>query len=255
MIALDLFCGAGGAALGLMEAGYDVVGVDVDARCAAVYPGTFVRADWRDGLALLEGAADWDLVWASPPCERWAAPTALTRTKAGEHRPSTKPDLVSDVRGALARIPCRSVIENVPKAPIRCDLALSGPMAGLPRLYRIRHFELDGGPWPRLPRRTVRPAGSVAAGTLVSVTTQGGIPCRRTRRKRAAHRPDLVSSRFTKREMAEAMGLAPDTAWTTRQIGGAVPPAYALAVGRIAQGKCPRHPAGVCAGPGLPGWR
>ena len=33
-LALDLFCGGGGVAEGLIAAGFDVVGVDTDRRCA-----------------------------------------------------------------------------------------------------------------------------------------------------------------------------------------------------------------------------
>lgn len=44
MKALDLFCGGGGAALGLMRAGYDVVGVDIVDH-SDVYPGEFIQAD------------------------------------------------------------------------------------------------------------------------------------------------------------------------------------------------------------------
>ena len=41
-IALDLFSGAGGAALGLLDAGFDeVVGIDI--REPTGYPGTFIQ--------------------------------------------------------------------------------------------------------------------------------------------------------------------------------------------------------------------
>ena len=237
MRALDLFCGGGGAALGLMAAGWEVVGVDSDPRCAAVYPGAFVRADWREALRWLRGSA-FGFAWASPPCQRWALPTALTRTADGGHRPSTKPDLIEDVREALRFSGIPRVIENVPRAPLRCDLALTGPMVGLESLYRLRHFEFGGG-WlgqlgDVLPKKGVRPAGSVAEGTLVSVTTQGGIPCRATRAKRARLRPDLPSSRFHRGDMVAAMGLPADTPMSMRQVGEAVPPRYAEVVGRIA---------------------
>lgn len=226
LLALDLFCGAGGAARGLLDAGWDVVGVDADPRCAAVYPGPFLRADWKRGLELLIDRCD--LVWASPPCQRWAAPTALTRD-----RPSAHPDLIGEVRAWLAGNGVPHVIENVSRAPVRCDLALTGPMVGLPELRRLRHFEMSWRP-AGLPTRGARPAGSVAEGTLVSVTTQGGIPCRATRAKRARLRPDLRSSRFLRGDMLRAMGLPEDCGFTMRQIGEAVPPRYAEAVGRQA---------------------
>ena len=235
MRALDLFCGGGGAALGLMAAGWEVVGVDSDPRCAAAYPGAFVRADWREALRWLNPAA-FDLVWASPPCQRWASPTALTRDADGRHRPSAKPDLIGPVRGALVKSGVPFVIENVPRAPLRCDLAITGPMVGLESLYRLRHFELRGGSLGSLllPTKGARPSGSVAEGTLVSVTTRGGIPRRATRAKRARLRPDLQSSRFRRADMVAAMGLPADTPMSMRQVGEAVPPRYAEVVGRIA---------------------
>lgn len=231
LTALDLFCGAGGAALGLIEAGFDaVVGVDSDPRCAAVYPGEFVRADVR-GLVCrqLLASGEFDFVWASPPCQRWAAPTALRIA------PSRHPDLVGVARRLVGER--AGAIENVPAAPVRPDVRLTGPVAGLDRahgrrfdLYRLRHVELVG--WrvddPPVP---VRPAGRVADGTLVTVTTQGGIPDRRIRALRRDRRPDLASARHRIAEMREAMGLPADCGWTMRQIGEAVPPAYARWVG------------------------
>ena len=75
---LDLFCGAGGAAMGYHRAGFDVVGVDIKARPS--YPFHMVRAD------ALEALATWNLerfsaIHASPPCLAYSVCTRFYRSR------------------------------------------------------------------------------------------------------------------------------------------------------------------------------
>src|SRR5574340_563595 len=67
--ALDLFCGAGGAAKGLQRAGFEVIGVDINPQPR--YCGqAFVQ---ENALSYLDNCnpALYDFVWASPPCQHY----------------------------------------------------------------------------------------------------------------------------------------------------------------------------------------
>jgi hypothetical protein len=69
MLALDLCCGRGGWAHGLIAEGWEVVGVDL-ADFANVYPGRFIKADLMDWEGWRELPAK--LICASPPCEEFS---------------------------------------------------------------------------------------------------------------------------------------------------------------------------------------
>lgn len=72
-LALDLCCGLGGWSMGLIAAGWDAVGVDVDDRFRLRYPGCrFVLGDVRACQDLDDYRTLIDLVVASPPCEMFS---------------------------------------------------------------------------------------------------------------------------------------------------------------------------------------
>lgn len=130
---LDLFCGAGGAAMGYHRAGFDVVGVDIKPQ--KHYPFEFFDAD---AMEVLEHQAvayyvfeDFDAIHASPPCQGYS--------RAMKHLSSLKyPLLIENIRAQLKEF--NYVIENVQGAPLIRPLMLCGAMFGLDT-YRHRLFE------------------------------------------------------------------------------------------------------------------
>lgn len=128
--ALDLFCKAGGASVGLHRAGFDVVGIDIEPQPR--YPFRFIQGDALKPPVKLR---DFDFVWASPHCQRY---TVL----GGREDLSAYPDQISDVKKMLKRFSSLWVIENVVGSPLRADLTLCAHSFGL-RSYRHRIFECN----------------------------------------------------------------------------------------------------------------
>jgi DNA (cytosine-5)-methyltransferase 1 len=144
---LDLFCGAGGAAVGYHRAGFEVVGVDIKPQPR--YPFEFAQAD---ALSVLEDGHYWQglrpdgstwhfyvqnfaAIHASPPCQAYSV---ATRDK------SKHPDLIAEVRALLIATGLPYVIENVPGAPMENAVMLCGSSFNL-RVRRHRLFETN---WP-----------------------------------------------------------------------------------------------------------
>lgn len=194
---LDLFCGAGGAAVGYSRAGFDVVGVDLKPQ--PHYPFEFHQAD-----AMTMTTADlgrFDAIHASPPCQ------AFTNARVIHGR--AHPDLLTPIRELLEKTGLPWVIENVPGAPMRKDLVLCGSMFGLgdddAGLNRHRWFEFSDP--------TIAP--------LVS-------PCQHKRKTisvfgHGGHVYNGVAS------WRRAMGID----WMTRdELAQAIPPTYTEFIGR-----------------------
>lgn len=119
--------------MGYHRAGFDVVGVDLEAQ--PNYPFPFVQADVFN-LEPDELGLQHDAIHASPPCERYI--------RSGMFDRSRHPDLMDATRSLLRRSGLPWVIENVPGAPMHPNLWLCGCMFGL-EVRRRRWFETS---WP-----------------------------------------------------------------------------------------------------------
>jgi DNA (cytosine-5)-methyltransferase 1 len=197
--ALDLFCGAGGASMGLYRAGFDVTGIDINPQPR--YPFRFIQGDAME--ADLRG---YDLVWASPPCQAYSQSAMSQRNKGKQY-----PDLLSVTREKLQNEANMWIIENVPGAPMRPDVKLCGCQFGL-ELRRERWFETSWNGLCLLP-------GCVHLHPVVSVVGHGTPSWVR---KKLGFNPTISDYRA-------AMGIN----WMNRnELSQAIPPVYSEFLGR-----------------------
>jgi DNA (cytosine-5)-methyltransferase 1 len=205
---LDLFSGAGGAAMGYHRSGFDVVGVDIHPQPR--YPFDFEEGDaivWLEDWLSVQAEIGFDAIHASPPCQNYS-----------RMHGSTGPDLIGPTRELLEATGLPYVIENVEGAPLHEPRLLCGSMFDLD-VERHRLFEtnwpLPDHDWPCrhgiwAPRFDVQDHGKRYKSRVVPVYGSGG-------GKAAEHWP-------------AAMGID----WMTRsELAEAIPPAYTEHIGRF----------------------
>lgn len=167
---LDLFCGAGGAAMGYQRAGFYVIGVDIAPQ--PNYCGDeFIQDDAISFLyRMIYGNVRKDAIaaiHASPPCQRYSAMAACRPGLSDKY-----PDLIAPTRDLLQQMGLPYVIENVPGSPLADPITLCGQMFGL-ELYRHRLFEsniqLTEPPHPEHVKPASK-AGHWKPGTIMSVS-------------------------------------------------------------------------------------
>lgn len=199
---LDLFCGAGGAAMGYSRAGFDeIVGIDIANQ--PNYPFHFIKADALRPPVRLE---DFDLIHASPPCQAYSSLRGLL----GKGRPM----LVERVRELLDGHPY--VIENVVGAPLRSPVQLCGSSFGL-GVWRHRLFEAS------FPMLTPACVHSLTPAPLDVTGTGGPSSKPRTSPGGLSRKPaNLAAAR-------QAMGVD----WMSRrELSESVPPPFTEYIGR-----------------------
>lgn len=200
---LDLFCGAGGAAVGYHRAGFEVVGVDINPQ--KNYPFEFHQAD-----ALTYSLEGFDVIHASPPCQAYCALRHLMPEK-------TYPDLIKVTRARIFKSAAVYVIENVPRSPLVNPVQLCGSSFGL-KVRRHRFFECN------IPLHAL-PCNHKKQGRPIDVSGTGG---RRINRRPNDHGGNTNKPRNVK-EAREAMGID----WMTRkELSQAIPPAYTEYIGK-----------------------
>jgi DNA (cytosine-5)-methyltransferase 1 len=109
---LDLFCCQGGAAKGYHDAGFEVVGVDIEPQPR--YPYEFIQADVMAMLPALNFRwtyGEFDAIHASPPCQDHST----TKDFGGDH--GTGWMLAATIK-ALQDCPAPWVVENVATASL-----------------------------------------------------------------------------------------------------------------------------------------
>lgn len=228
-ILLDLFCCAGGAAYGYHQAGFDIVGVDINPQ--PNYPFTFIQADAIQYVA--EHGDKYALRHASPPCQAFSK----TRTL----HTNTHPDLVAATREALQAVDGPYIIENVVGAPLDNPLMLCGTE------FNLTARDVDGTPLKLLRHRLFESnmplmgAGGCRHDPNIltaSVYGAGGgwTPAHRDSPKR---RGGYVPHTDVCREL-----LGVD--WTTKhELSQVVPPAFTEYLGRQAMDYINAHPAPI----------
>ena len=198
-VLLDLYCGAGGAAMGYHQAGWDVVGVDIKPQPR--YPFAFIQAD-----ALSVPLGDAAAIHASPPCQ------AYSRMHG-----SAGVDLVAETRARLVASGRPFVIENVEGAPLHAPIRLCGSMFDLD-VQRHRLFEAN---WPLSEHQW--PCRHGIWSPRYRVHDHG--------RRYLAATPPVFGSGGGK--SAEHWAAAMQIDWMTRaELSQAVPPAYTAFIGR-----------------------
>lgn len=199
---LDLFCGAGGSAMGYHRAGFEVIGVDIVHQ--PNYPFTFFQADAME-FPLID---DFDVIHASPPCQAYS-----TMTKRWG-RNQEHPDLVAATRERLIESGVPYVIENVVGAPLINPIRLCGSSFGL-AVRRHRLFEMSDPPLLVPPCQHDGPALQV-----------NGHPGGSSRRDPKARFGNLT-------EWKAGMGIS----WMDAdELAEAIPPAYTEWIGRHLMG-------------------
>ncbi|HEA30095.1 MAG TPA: DNA cytosine methyltransferase [Leeuwenhoekiella sp.] len=225
---LDLFCGAGGAAMGYHRVGFEVVGVDINPQ--PHYPFKFYQAD-----ALTFPLNGFDVIHASPPCQ---IHSAMTKGR-WQYRLKNHINLIPETRKLLISSGAYYVIENVigAKVELIAPIMLCGTMFNLEtkqgsQLRRHRLFECS------FPVILIPECSHKKGASVIGVYGGGQHPQRRKipntigaygHSGGSSKRDYLDFSCFSVIDRRDAMGID----WMTgKELSQAIPPAYSFFIGK-----------------------
>jgi DNA (cytosine-5)-methyltransferase 1 len=262
---LDLFCGAGGCAMGYHRAGFDIVGVDIEPQPR--YPFEFHQANAFSFLDWLHEAeydhvdnavtafncagahmqSDFSVIHASPPCQGYSRMRHLPWLKG-----KTYPMLIQKTRELLEKSGKPYVIENVEDAArdMGYSIMLCGTMFGL-KVYRHRLFMSNQWLWqPDHPKHTE----IIGSGRMLNDRVKGNdsgfvsLPSKHklfAGRNGSSDSTDQVSNRNYHSDGSVAMSvsehnfkvsaasIAMGIDWMKRdELAQAIPPAYTEYIGK-----------------------
>lgn len=209
---LDLFCGAGAAAMGYHRSGFEVVGVDIKPQ--PNYPFAFAQGAALEVLRMYLDTpvlgVPFDAIHASPPCQHFTKYRNVVKDIAERYD-----DLLAPTRELLQATGLPYVIENVVGAPLEDPVLLCGSMFDLD-VQRHRLFEtnwnLEPPAWPcRHKLWSPRFKSSTGRRPNSRLTIEVGSWDEPLERQKAA------------------MGV--DWKITTRELSEAIPPAYTAFIG------------------------
>jgi DNA (cytosine-5)-methyltransferase 1 len=212
---LDLFCGAGGAAVGYHRAGFEVV-MGVDVVDQPHYPFWQHRSDairymesvLYDPWPHCDYRTHYDAIHASPPCQAFTA-----YRRKGHGIGDGYADLIAKTRDLLEATGLPYVIENVPGAPLKDPVRLCGSSFGLD-VRRHRLFETN---WPLM----VPPCDHSWQTPRFPAATNRAENSRRT--------VEVGVWRIPLEEQKRAMGVDWDV--TLEELSQMIPPAYTEHIG------------------------
>jgi DNA (cytosine-5)-methyltransferase 1 len=236
--------------MGLHEAGFDVVGVDIEFQ--PHYPQSlFNRIRFIQADALRFPLSGFDFIWASPPCQAYTALRNLRKDRQ-------YPELIEPVRARLQQSRSLFVIENVPGAPLGKSeflAMLCGTMFGLAipsgeaELRRHRFFESNFLVSVPLECQHGGPAISVC-GTGLSlnsvaqrrraITVTGHTPVDNRKRRTititgATPQTNVVTNQVRQTYSVDEARFAMGIDWMPMSaLSQAIPPAYAKFIGQQA---------------------